>query len=532
MYPGMVNSPVTTLSEAYTHSPADDHIHVTELAVFPDPEYGNLCTIGTGIDAVTYLYTGKSGASGSGTLTGVSVVEGTDKSWDSGTIIARNFTCHDHDTFIDNLTESPVWMSRNAVVNSNFDVWQRLGTKIETTKRARSSNVATLTTSAAHNLITGDKVCIFGLGGTGYNTNSATVASTPSSTTFTFSNTGSDEGETADTGGDIYCYDHPVFIDPEDFTADRWSIDSDADSGSFPTLLHTRGAITPGDMEGSHYYYKVTTDGAGSSLGDESYYVLSHAIVYGTPRLCGANKTITLSFKARSTIAGKKIGACFIQDYGSDGSSAEYIIGEAWTLTSSWTTYSYTFTTNTLSGKTIMNNNSLILGLFLEWGADYAALIGESEAEDFGGAGVIEIAQVQVCSGDVALDYAPPDPIQELVTCKMDYERLGGFYGIQGLNCACTGLAVGSDTAWGYMTFSPKRVVPTVSTVAETNFRVFHGAGGFNIHNISSLTIAEISISAITIGLNSMGNYSTGDVALLFHGDPVTYGYIEVYTGL
>jgi len=72
-----------------------------------------------------------------------------------------------------------------------------------TTFRARSgSNVATLTTASAHGLIVGDTVVITGVGGTGYNA-TAVVASIPTTTTFTYSNTGSSEGTTADTGGSI-----------------------------------------------------------------------------------------------------------------------------------------------------------------------------------------------------------------------------------------------------------------------------------------------------------------------------------------
>lgn len=101
LYAAQINSPATTLSEAFTSG--DNHIHVTELSVFPAAT--NICTIGTGEDAVTYLYTGKSAASGSGSLTGVSVLEGTAKSWDNATTISRNFTAYDHNAIIDNINE-------------------------------------------------------------------------------------------------------------------------------------------------------------------------------------------------------------------------------------------------------------------------------------------------------------------------------------------------------------------------------------------------------------------------------------------
>lgn len=66
------------------------------------------------------------------------------------------------------------------------------------TNRARTSNVATLTFSAAHGLAVGQTVVVSGVGG-GYD-GVATIASVPLTTTITVANTGSDEGSTAASG--------------------------------------------------------------------------------------------------------------------------------------------------------------------------------------------------------------------------------------------------------------------------------------------------------------------------------------------
>ena len=72
-----------------------------------------------------------------------------------------------------------------------------------TTYRARSAaNVATLTTASAHGLRVGDVVVITGVGGTGYNATAA-VTVVGSTTTFSYANTGSSEGTTADSGGTV-----------------------------------------------------------------------------------------------------------------------------------------------------------------------------------------------------------------------------------------------------------------------------------------------------------------------------------------
>lgn len=72
-----------------------------------------------------------------------------------------------------------------------------------TTNRARTSNVATITTSASHGLAIGDIVEVVSVGGTGYN-GTVEVLTVPTGTTFTYANTGADEGSTADTGGTVY----------------------------------------------------------------------------------------------------------------------------------------------------------------------------------------------------------------------------------------------------------------------------------------------------------------------------------------
>lgn len=71
-----------------------------------------------------------------------------------------------------------------------------------TASRARTSNVATITTSAAHGLTDGMVVTISGLADSSFN-GTFTVASAPTSTTFTFANTGSNVSTTTDTGGTV-----------------------------------------------------------------------------------------------------------------------------------------------------------------------------------------------------------------------------------------------------------------------------------------------------------------------------------------
>ena len=84
---------------------------------------------------------------------------------------------------------------------------------ITSTHRSRSSNVSTITTAAAHGLVTGQAVTISGLGGSDYNASDVVITVT-STTAFTYENTGSDEGNTADTNGVVT---NNSFLDDFDF---------------------------------------------------------------------------------------------------------------------------------------------------------------------------------------------------------------------------------------------------------------------------------------------------------------------------
>ena len=79
------------------------------------------------------------------------------------------------------------------------------GTQVATTKRSRSSNVATLTFAADPNITVGDIVTITSAGGTGYNASQVTVtaASAAAPWTISYANTGSNEAETTDTAGRV-----------------------------------------------------------------------------------------------------------------------------------------------------------------------------------------------------------------------------------------------------------------------------------------------------------------------------------------
>ncbi|WP_135552117.1 hypothetical protein [Paenibacillus cymbidii] len=98
MYPAIVNSPVTELAVAINDTATS--FSVANGAALPAAP--NLATIGTGENAETILYTGKTGNALSGVTRGF---QGTAQSWPLGAKVARRFTAYDYSAFKANIED-------------------------------------------------------------------------------------------------------------------------------------------------------------------------------------------------------------------------------------------------------------------------------------------------------------------------------------------------------------------------------------------------------------------------------------------
>lgn len=281
------------------------------------------------------------------------------------------------------------------------------------------------------------------------------------------------------------------------FQADRFHDYIDKNGGTLPTLTRSRQLLTSGDIANAFYYTNLATNGAGTSLGTSSYHRYSEFIENGVRNLCGLNKKVTVSFWAKSDIANKRICPTLTQNYGTTGSptTAEKILGTPITLTSTWTKYTATFTTNTLVGKTFGTdlNDYLALNIFTMWGT----VIGNTDvqasvtAETYVGAGYIAIAQVQICSGDVALPFQPKSYEEELRACQRYYEKSYDYGTAPGANAGGTGLyeraalsvsAINSQGLYKVI----KRATPTVVIYAtDGTASAVTVVGGSNVTGVS-----------------------------------------------
>jgi hypothetical protein len=188
------------------------------------------------------------------------------------------------------------------------------------------------------------------------------------------------------------------------YLADRWYDFHHAEGGTLPTLTRTREKITNGEIESALFYARLTTNGAGSSYGANARGQYQQRLENGVRYLCGVGRKVTLTFWARSSIANKRIGCHILQRYGSGGSPSadDSLVGTNWALTSSWQKFTHTFDTATLNGKTFGTNDDDILQpqIYYMWGSSQKGYVGSATNETFVGSGTIDIAQVQLSSGD------------------------------------------------------------------------------------------------------------------------------------
>lgn len=261
------------------------------------------------------------------------------------------------------------------------------------------------------------------------------------------------------------------------YTATMWKLNSyNPDGGTFPTSLVHEKIQSPSETAGN--IYRINTNGAGSGYGNGAAYGLRQQIEHGTRRYAGAGKKVTVSFRARSSIAGKKIGVMLYQNYGTGGSpsAGEATNGANFTLTAEFQTFTHTFELNTLSGKTFGTefDDSFSFDFRLVWGSSIAPLVGASTAETFGGSGTIDICEVQFNPGDVTLPFVARSFGDELRSSQRFYEKsydvtvIPGAVSAAGLHVTSINAdTIGNGNRWGLGSHPrfkvDKRVTPTIT---------------------------------------------------------------------
>lgn len=246
---------------------------------------------------------------------------------------------------------------------------------------------------------------------------------------------------------------------PAGYFVDGWFNNLVTDRVFPPSVSRYRRELTWPDTNYGRYCLGISWSGpeSGSYSGNPEYGFFQR-IENGTRLLCGGNKKITLSFYARATAAPKKLGVIIKQRYGMDAdcnpTASEDLPGGIIDLDITFKKFEMTIETKTLEGKTFGTNGDdyIQIGFYCMWHNN--TILGTDE--NFGGANGIELAQVQLNTGDMALPYYERHISKELRLCQR-YLRIGAV--------ANQLFMADGDKMMFQADFNGMRLIPTVRTI-------------------------------------------------------------------
>jgi hypothetical protein len=184
------------------------------------------------------------------------------------------------------------------------------------------------------------------------------------------------------------------------YLADRWCIAYD---GTGSTFTISQQAFTPGQTSvpnNPRYFLRWAQTVAGSGGAYKNIY----------QRIEDVNnfegQQITVSFWAKAD-AARSISVIPSQYFGSGGSATTYMGPQAINLTTSWQKFTATFNVPSINGKTLGSGHCLDINFGLPVNTTMT----------------IDIAQVQVNAGSIALPFQPKSFAEELRACLRYYEK-------------------------------------------------------------------------------------------------------------
>ena len=273
------------------------------------------------------------------------------------------------------------------------------------------------------------------------------------------------------------------------YTADRWLYLYDG-AGQQHTI--SRQAFTPGQTEVPNeprYFLRVAVTNPASGQTHNAI----HQRIESVRTFAG--QKVTFSFWAKAD-ASRTLAVNFWQSFGSGGSSEVGVLGGIFNLTTFWQRYTCTVDIPSIAGKTIGSGDFLAV--------DFSFPIGETFT--------IDIAQVQLNAGDVALPYQPRQYAEELALCMRYFEK---SYDVD--------VTPGSSTGWGMETIF---AVSSVESGGHLDlFR--NGPLQFKVPKRTSSPTIQI-FDRITGQLNSIYNDSTGQSITFSSVDFLTPGQNQV----
>ena len=205
-------------------------------------------------------------------------------------------------------------------------------------------------------------------------------------------------------------------------------------------------------------------------------------------------------------------------------------MGGTITLTSSWVKYTHTFTLNTLAGKTFGTSNDDLLQIwfFTQWGTTVGNAYIEASvaAETFVGSGNIDIAQVQLCAGSVALPFMPKSITEETKDCKWYFERIQPRVAYQML---ASGFVTATTNGAFCLFYKEKRKdAPAFTWTAGSTFAINHGADSVTAVTAINVNVGRYGNGSANVHATVAAGLTVGQGATLNAGGTASACYIDI----
>ena len=285
------------------------------------------------------------------------------------------------------------------------------------------------------------------------------------------------------------------------YTLDRWLSAFDGTAGTYTISQQTFTPSTApvSGYEGTYFArYAVTVAGTGNFVRGFDQRIEDVRQF--------ANQTATVSVWLKADSA-RTVGVQFYQNFGSGGSGEVYVTAQNFSVTTSWTRFTATFSLPSIAGKTIGASNYLALR--------FLTPLGVTSTIDFWG--------VQVEAGSVATAFqTATGTIQgELAACQRYYTRLDGS--------AYTTFGAGrsNSSTLGHISVNlpvPMRTTPTSGFSTASGFIIWTGSGATTA--LTAIGLNQGSKTALLVDITTAGSQTVGYGTILFANNSATT-YIE-----
>jgi hypothetical protein len=244
------------------------------------------------------------------------------------------------------------------------------------------------------------------------------------------------------------------------YLADRFSAFMDSNAGTF---TYSRQTFTPGTAPVAGYegqYFARLRTGGNCNFAYSTF-------IENVRTLAG--QTVTVSFWAKSSTT--KTFLTLIRQYFGTGGSGIVDQSNAWTATTTWQRFTFTYVLPSISGKTVGANSYVLFQLI-----QYASSTGNYDVDFWG-------VQVEAGSNATAFQTATGTLQGELAACQRYYYRKS----VENAYDTLGGVGVAASTTSAVLLFNfPVKMRTSVSAIDHSGAII---SDGFNYPTVTSLAL-------------------------------------------